>query len=1093
MPKLKDLQDTDSQYDPYTTARDLYRGESNPETSDTGEKQSNTPTSSDTSKNIKDVNEKENSAAATNNRFGYDESSKGKIDQPKLQKALTFAKKRGGVIGLISLFGLGGGILASLFGPVSMLINLIENTSLTSDSSSTSMERRFLKVFAFSTGPNQDPICKQTTKKTKCRVGRISNKALNKLERKGVTAYWQDGTDTKRKYRPLASGYPTRNPDGYSFKTDSGREINVKRQDLLGFLSQSENRKLASKILGRGGAFNLRVKAWAGKHISQKFFKKFNVNRKGGLADGTDKRLRDRIPGRDLWNSGVNKVSEKVSKNLGKAKKGGSAYTYAVAGCIVSKAPKYIAATVAAIQLAQVISVFTDTVASPGGKAKASGVDTANSITGEQMDEIGTLLTEQTPREEDGKLTSALDSAYLLAAMGVNQGRPGVSRNYTPGFGVFTHPLTKASINFDNSAGGRTCSKLMSPAAMYAAMAIDGAVTVAASATVIGGLIKFGISFTLSYLAGKIVGKVAGDVAKNVINDIANSEKITGAQGEALGDVIGIGATSFFAGGGMARSLPVLKKRQLAEWNTIQQENEKFQQEMEVASLSPFDTSSRYTFLGSIFYNTRMAMFANGSYNNNIASVFSNMFNMPALAFASTASANPKFNDKTCNYAADFGMIMEKEADTPAINVAGLPCTGLTTAQSRMKTDDAIDLMYAEGWLDESKEPTDDAATIEDMMESEFIKKDTPLYEFLSTCSDASTGEYLFNSTGCTVENSSSYGNIGSYGAVDSDADGVNDICDTCAAGDDFVGEGTITGAENVKSLEAMSVFLLDYQIAQSLNGEDDEPRTEATASNSDTSTSTGAGSGFRAATYNAYYQSTPTDNQNMVNAIKNNKFEIVGMQEISDRTRYSRIKSKFAAAGYSMYPSSVPGTEDFIPSGVQARGVVYTKDFEIVKTEDMTYQKGVGRPGYVQPARAPIIWFKDKRTGQKFIFLNTHSSIGSWGNEREAQNLVYLETIKRLQAENLPIVFVGDFNEGYGPGGSVYCRFVNQNLLKAQPAVDTSKYCKPGAPSSAIDHILVSPSVNYGGFKILPKNRATLGTDHSVTYADIVIPRSGS
>ena len=92
----------------------------------------------------------------------------------------------------------------------------------------------------------------------------------------------------------------------------------------------------------------------------------------------------------------------------------------AVAGCVGVKAPGYIAAGVAAVQLAQIISIAHDTILSPGSKLKAAGADEATTITAEEVGDIGSLLTETTPRASDGAMTSALDSPILLAALGIN-------------------------------------------------------------------------------------------------------------------------------------------------------------------------------------------------------------------------------------------------------------------------------------------------------------------------------------------------------------------------------------------------------------------------------------------------------------------------------------------------------------------------------------------------------------------------------------------------------------------------------------------------------------------------------------------------
>src|SRR5690606_13958102 len=116
-------------------------------------------------------------------------------------------------------------------------------------------------------------------------------------------------------------------------------------------------------------------------------------------------------------------VKNKVSGMTDKAKKGGLAYMLTVVGCISVKIPGIVVVGVAAVQLAQILSIVMDVVLSPSSKAKAVGA--GSGFTAEDADTVGTLLTEKT-KDVDGNMTSALDPPYLLAAMGINKGKPPV-------------------------------------------------------------------------------------------------------------------------------------------------------------------------------------------------------------------------------------------------------------------------------------------------------------------------------------------------------------------------------------------------------------------------------------------------------------------------------------------------------------------------------------------------------------------------------------------------------------------------------------------------------------------------------------------
>jgi len=794
---------------------DISKAEQQGSFNDIANNYNQTADSSQEDDNINKLKERESEGDKTpaggwkNNTGTSDKNAK----TPLSQRIKTIGKKRGGIIGLILGIVLGGGLLGSGFGGVSMLINLTENVTLKNDSSSSALQHRFMKVFGFNI-IETDPICANTTKSIKCKMGRISNKALTQLEKKGITPVFDNDTDTNSRKK---TGYPTKNPTHYVIDLKDGSPVSepIPARDLPRKLA--ENPKMAAKVLGRAGAFNVRINAWSGKHITEKLYKKFGLNRNGGLADGSSKRLtpaeklaeatkklQEKIPKSEKLSSVADGVKEKVRGHVGKAGKAGLVYSAAVAGCIAVKAPGYIAAGVAAVQLAQVMPVGMDLILSPGAKAKASGVDTDNSITAEDTDAIGTLLTNKTPRESDGKMTSALDSPILLAAMGVNKAKPAVSKNYTPGYAMLTNETVIAANKADKTLAPG-CNIIMSPAAMYTAMTVSAGATVLLSSTVVLGAIKVVADFIGSAIVTEVAVNVAGDAAKAAITDLASNDNIPKASGEALGDVAGISMMSIFSAGGMARNLPVLKTSQIKDFEVASQENEAFQRDMDIATMSPFDTSSKYTFLGSILNNAQLAVLQSGSYNGSVLSSLPGLLNF-SRASLSTDTHAEEFDAKYCDYAGDFGLETTNPADTPAINAAGLPCTGLTTGQMNMGTSEAFDLVIGEGWIDETKN-VKDTDSIQNLVKNGVIKPDTPLADYIDSCSNAETGDYIFSSAGCTVASTG--------GGTDSGSD--------------------MPDLKNPRSLEAMAVFLLDYQQTQMINGNDEvDQEEEAVPANSE-------------------------------------------------------------------------------------------------------------------------------------------------------------------------------------------------------------------------------------------------------------------
>ncbi|TWP17827.1 hypothetical protein EUA70_02100, partial [TM7 phylum sp. oral taxon 352] len=598
---------------------------------------------------------------------------------------------------------------------------------------------------------------------------------------------------------------------------------------------KKENRKIASKVYGRTGLFKMRFHAWTGKHIS-KLYDKFKLKRNSAISK-IDKKLgvkekankfKEKLPGFND-DKAIGGINERVEKSTNKLKKGGLVYVAAAGICLALKLPNIIASGVAAIQLVPLLELVMDVILSPGSQAKASGLDSSGSgFSQETMETIGTMLTERGKMKgSDNAEGSALDSPYLLAAMGVNNDKPGIAKNYIPGYSVATNPIVR-TLNSAEEASEPVCNYILSPVAMYTSQLVDLAVEATGAAS-------FGLTSLANWIAKKTLATVTtellkyavGDTVKRVLKELAVSMLTSNnAQYKDLGDALGVGAAAFFASGSMGQMLPGLKMSQLAEFNGIQIANEEFQKEMDIASLSPFDTSSRYTFLGSIFHNMGNMMIANGTYSKTPVAMLSNILRLPsmALSYSSTAkAASGMYSDKYCGYAKDFSMGSGSSED-PAVNMAGLPCTGITNSQANMSVEEAIQIAEDEGWIQKDMD-IPDGADISDLMNNGYIVKDTPLHDFVEDCGDASTGSYWFSNGGCTAPSDSTH------------VAKITEKTYKDEEGKDITNEsfGTENSAKQYddRKLSAMSVLLIDFQIAQSINGEDDEedaPSTTAKA-----------------------------------------------------------------------------------------------------------------------------------------------------------------------------------------------------------------------------------------------------------------------
>lgn len=775
-------------------------------------------------------NQNDSASAAVNNQEssvpgnGFYQPSTGKKKSPVTFKSLL--KKRGPIAAIVGILGLGGGIMGIFLSPATMLQNIMENFTWKNDSASVVKETRMKKVINRMLGSGDDAgIC--NNKKIKCKTGRLSNKALTKFKKSGLVPVDSDGKEIDIKKR----GYPEKNPTHWKVEgLNDGKPIESSK--LKDELLKKENRKIASKVYGRTGLMKMRFRAWTGKHISR-LYGKFNLKRNSAISK-IDKKLgikekrekfKEKLPKFEAGSASKN-ISKGVDKLGGKLKKGGLAYAISAGACAAVKIPNLIAAGVAAIQLAPLLGIVMDVILSPGSQAKASGLDSSGGgFSQETMETIGTMLTERGKMKgSDNAEGSALDSPYLLAAMGVNNDKPGIAKNYIPGYSVATNPIVQG-FNEAKEATEGVCDYILSPVAMYASMAVEAAVS--ASTGGISAIISWVGKAALSEVTKKVLEYAVGDQVKTILEELAKKFLVpNNAQYKDLGDSLGVGAAAFFASGSMGQMLPGLKMSQLAEFNGIQIANEEFQKEMDIASLSPFDTSSRYTFLGSIFHNMGNMMIANGTYSKTPVAMLSNILRLPsmALSYSSTAkAASGMYSDKYCGYAKDFSMGSGSSED-PAVNMAGLPCTGITNSQANMSVEEAIQIAENEGWIQKDMD-IPDGADISDLMNNGYIVKDTPLHDFVEGCGDASTGSYWFSNGGCTAPSDSTQ-TTSSTAPTYKDSEG-KDITDQS-----FGAENSAKQYDDRK-LSAMSVLLIDFQIAQSINGEDDEedaPSTTAKA-----------------------------------------------------------------------------------------------------------------------------------------------------------------------------------------------------------------------------------------------------------------------
>lgn len=123
---------------------------------------------------------------------------------------------------------------------------------------------------------------------------------------------------------------------------------------------------------------------------------------------------------------------------------------------------------------------------------------------------------------------------------------------------------------------------------------------------------------------------------------------------------------------------------------------------------------------------------------------------------------------------------------------------------------------------------------------------------------------------------------------------------------------------------------------------------------------------------------------------------------------------------------------------------------------------------GWDGACRRTATWalMKDKRTGHKFIYVNTHLDHVGKTAQRNGLNLI-MEKVAELNPDNLPVVLTGDFN--VEPDDSILKALDGKMTSARDVAVKTDRhgtYNDWGKASSVIDYIY------FAGFSSCPEFR---------------------
>ena len=311
--------------------------------------------------------------------------------------------------------------------------------------------------------------------------------------------------------------------------------------------------------------------------------------------------------------------------------------------------------------------------------------------------------------------------------------------------------------------------------------------------------------------------------------------------------------------------------------------------------------------------------------------------------------------------------------------------------------------------------------------------------------------------------------------------------------------DGTSTGKFSAPQLHNFRVYTMDRSIT---DGMDNGPET-----GSGGTSLTNIGSEFRVASFNvlgAAHTEGPKKNKSgfsnssiriktSAGVITSNHFQIVGFQEM-EKGQAKMMEQLLPNFGHTTV-------------GKDQDRIMWDKaKFDKVDegTWKSTYFGGV--------IDEPWVKLKDIGTGQALYVMNVHDPINRGAGDKETryQNaLKHLAQVKKL-SEDAPVIFTGDFNEGYtkdaGAGApsnakTTYCVLVGDGTMN--DAYDLTVPRDSGCPNNTkdrsapntaqIDHIYLSAGVEASTFKGIKGGNDSNGSDHNTVYSDVVITSSSS
>lgn len=641
MQKLKDRQDADQQFDPYSNdyARDLLRQDT--ETGqdagvnagvDQAEAFANDPNNA--SAGIQAAKQAEQEAPKVTNEFDWDEQNRQPKKRSFTAKVNNFAKKKGPFAFIGAILSAAFALIAFFGGPSLVLVHMSEIFGEAFDQQHPVLETRYRKMVVAKLENKTKGICSSVAS-YKCRYGSFSERELNKLRDRGVEALDsngepllnEDGTIKERGVRAASMRFEGKDIPAAQYQRELRTNAKFRSANILsmntkfvGMYDKVFNSYFRSIQASKGNPF---IDAESDEDRD----KTLTNNTRSGAPESS---LVDRPPKPDPCDASceekykreteradtldriTSEAQQNATDNVSKAKPGTLDKAANLASpigpidelCTIPYAINAVGTGAKVVRNAQMV------------RYAAMYLAIANSIKAgdarpQDVAFLANILTKVTKNQQTGERTKSGTDSFAFRYATNGDMKITESAGLALGAGGLGGKLNGVAEEiYDGIPGGRdTCDLVNNPVVQGAALLSNILPGV--------GFAGKGLSAGMKLVANKIISSLALNVAQDValgmllgyVIDIG-IDMVSGANvdsdnlyGELAGDWVGSGTEEMFsAANGMGGALPLTPAQALAQEQTNRQIAAEYNQ-AEASVAHPLDASNPHSLVGMAYQN----------------------------------------------------------------------------------------------------------------------------------------------------------------------------------------------------------------------------------------------------------------------------------------------------------------------------------------------------------------------------------------------------------------------------------------------------------------------------------------------------------